>query len=411
MNFKLKTPNSKNESLILFYANLKNGERFVYSTGERIHPQYWDKSNQYPKKSKVKDEQITYNLISGQLDRYTKLFRSFHAQCAATEDIVTKKALKDCFNQEFKRVKRNNDFETVFDEYVEYKFKLGDWNKGTKKLNQRILKLIKEFEDIHGKVQFSSVTMKWYANFKNYCETIKKHNVNTFGRNIGLIKAFLNYALENQYTKNNTFEKFKIKREVTHQEVLTHEEIIQLYKFVFQSSKLERVRDVFVFGCLTGMRYSDFKRVSRSNIQNDFILLRETKDKSKHLTIPLTSISKSILKKYDYRLPTISDQKFRDYLKEACKAVGFTQIVTSTKRIGNDIIELKQPKYERISTHTARRSFVTVMLNKGIPPKAIMSITGHKSIKTFNSYYRPTVTDSQKFMEQVWGNESVLKIA
>ena len=52
MNFKLKTPNSKNESLILFYANLKNGERFVYSIGERIHPQYWDKRNQYPKKSK-----------------------------------------------------------------------------------------------------------------------------------------------------------------------------------------------------------------------------------------------------------------------------------------------------------------------------------------------------------------------
>ena len=65
MNFKLKTPNSKNESLILFYANLKNGERFVYSTGEKIHQQYWDNRNQYPKKSKAKDEQITYNLISG----------------------------------------------------------------------------------------------------------------------------------------------------------------------------------------------------------------------------------------------------------------------------------------------------------------------------------------------------------
>jgi integrase len=411
MNFKLKTPNSKNESLILFYTNLKNGERFVYSTGERIHPHYWDKRNQYPKKSKAKDEQITYNLISGQLDRYTKLFRTFHAQSAATKEIVTIKALKDCFNQEFKRVKRNNDFETVFDEFVEYKFKLGDWTKGTKKRYQNILNLIRGFEAIHGKVQFSSITMKWYANFKHYCETVKKHNVNTFGRNIGLIKTFLNYALENQYTKNNTYKKFKIKREVTPQVVLTHEEIMQLYKFVFQNSKLERVRDVFVFGCLTGMRYSDFKRVSKSNIQNDFILLRETKDKSKHLTIPLTSISKSILKKYDYKLPTISDQKFRDYLKEACKAFGFTQMVTSTKRIGNDIIELKQPKYERISTHTARRSFVTVMLNKGIPPKAIMSITGHKSIKTFNSYYRPTVTDSQKFMEQVWGNESVLKIA
>ncbi len=411
MNFKLKTPHSKNESLILFYANLKNGERFVYSTGERIHPQYWDKRNQYPKKSKAIEEQITYNLISGQLDRYTKLFRSFHAQCAAMEEIVTKKALKDCFNQEFKRVKRNNDFESVFDEFIEYKSKLGDWCEGTKKRYQNILNLIRDFEAIHGKVQFSSITMKWYANFKHYCETIKKHNVNTFGRNIGLIKTFLRYALENQYTKNDTFKKFKIKREVTPQEVLTYDEIMQLYKFDFHHSKLERVRDVFVFGCLTGMRYSDFKRVSKSNIQNDSILLRETKDKSKHLTIPLTSISKSILKKYDYRLPTISDQKFRDYLKEACKAVGFAQIVTSTKRIGNEVIELKQPRYERISTHTARRSFVTVMLNKGIPPKVVMSITGHKSIKTFNSYYRPTVTDSQKFMKQVWGDESVLKIA
>ena len=146
MNFKLKKPNSKNESLILFYANLKNGERFVYSTGEKINPQYWDKRNQYPKKSKAKDEQIIYNLISGQLDRYTKLFRSFKAQCAATDETVTKKTLKDFFNQEFKRVKGNNDFETVFNEFVEYKFKLGDWTKATKKRYQNILNLKKDLK-------------------------------------------------------------------------------------------------------------------------------------------------------------------------------------------------------------------------------------------------------------------------
>ena len=205
---------------------------------------------------------------------------------------------------------------------------------------------------------------------------------------------------------NDKFKLFKAKREITDQVVLSKSEVLKLYHHDFSKSpKLERVRDVFVFGCLTGMRYSDFKRVQRENIQNNTITLREVKDKSKTLKIPLVALSRAILEKYDYELPIISDQKFRNYIKEACKIVGFTQEVVKSIRIGNKVFNKTLKKYERISTHTARRSFITNMINAGVPNKVIMGITGHKSIVTFQNYYKPNETNTIRFMKNVWDNK------
>ena len=71
-------------------------------------------------------------------------------------------------------------------------------------------------------------------------------------------------------------------------------------------------------------------------------------------------------------------------------------------RIGKDIIEEISPFYERISSHTARRSFITVMKNKRVPDKVIMEITGHKSLEVFNKYYKPNDEQKTEFMQEVW---------
>jgi hypothetical protein len=75
MNFKLKSTHSNNESLIIFYTNLKNGQRFVYSTGEKISPKLWDPLNQYPIRTKVRTDNLKCNAVKSQLERYTKAFR------------------------------------------------------------------------------------------------------------------------------------------------------------------------------------------------------------------------------------------------------------------------------------------------------------------------------------------------
>ena len=406
MNFKLKSPNSKNESLIIFYSNLKNGQRFVYSTGERVSPKLWDPINQYPIKTKARIESIKCNSVRSQLERYTSVYREFESISHSLNEPLTKEKIRSYFDQTFKNIRKRNDFYLVFDEFSDLNTKLGVWTKSTQSRYRTIKKDLLNFDKINGPSRFESIDLIWYASFKSYCEGVKKHSVNTFGRNVGLIKTFLNYALREKYTLNDKFKLFKAKREVTDQVVLSKSEVLKLYHFDFsKSSKLERVRDVFVFGCLTGMRYSDFMRVQRENIQNETITLREVKDKSKTLKIPLVDISRAILEKYDYELPVISDQKFRNYIKEACKRVGFTQEVVKSIRIGNKVFNQTLKKYERISTHTARRSFITNMINAGVPNKVIMGITGHKSIVTFQNYYKPNETNTIRFMQNVWNNK------
>ena len=191
---------------------------------------------------------------------------------------------------------------------------------------------------------------------------------------------------------------------MTHQEVLDMNEVKRMYAFdLSENKRLERVRDVFTLGCLTGMRYSDYKRIKRENIVKEVIRMREVKDKSKTLEIPLSSWAKEILEKYNYNLPVISEQKFREYIKETARLVGFTEQVIEASRIGNIIKEENKRRCDLISTHTARRTFITIMKNKGVPDKVIMKITGHKYLSSFHRYYKPNEEDVSGFMNEVWG--------
>ena len=80
----------------------------------------------------------------------------------------------------------------------------------------------------------------------------------------------------------------------------------------------------------------------------------------------------------------------------------YNEKVKKTMKFGNEIIETQSFLYERISSHTARRSFITIMKNHGVPDKIIMSYTGHKSIEIFNNYYRPNQEHRINFMNQVF---------
>jgi site-specific recombinase XerD len=101
-------------------------------------------------------------------------------------------------------------------------------------------------------------------------------------------------------------------------------------------------------------------------------------------------------------LPKISEQNFRVYLKEIFKIAGFTEPRIKSVKIGNKVFEKEVPMYELMSTHAARRSFITIMLNSGVPAKAIMKITGHKSINNFQLYYKPTNENLSNFMRMTW---------
>ena len=392
--FFLKKPKSDKETLILFSCYFKEeGKKFVYSTGENILPAHWDQKNRMPV-LRGNSKATNRGSIKMQLDRYEACFQTLRSRCLTMQEDFTSQMLKKAFDEEFKKAPTGkNIFFDAFDQFVEQKKKNQEWKKSTEKRYQNIKNLLESFErDTKYNLSFNSINSKFHADFTEYCMETKGHVNNTYGRNLGLFKTFMHWALDkdNGYTYNDDFKKFKKKeRVITQQIALKKEDLQKLMSHEFKAAHLERVRDVFVFSCVTGMRFGELKLVAKQNIIDGYFHLKEEKGAEKEArTIPLNDLAMFILRKYNYRLPLISNQNQNDYIKDIFKEVGYTWNVEKNTTKGKDVIREVMPFYKRVSTHTARRTFITMLKRDGKSDKLISKITGHRDLKTLNQYYQ-----------------------
>lgn len=390
--FYLKQPKSIKPTLIYFscYFKLEN-KKFVYSTGEKILPRHWNKESNKPNlKGNDKDPNAT--TINIQLSRYSEVFFQAESECKRLEEDFTSKYLKGFFDNKFKKYStKKNLFFDAYKEFMNEKSMLKEWKPSTAKRYINILNLLKDFESKKCyKLTFNTINEEFYIKFTDFCYTDKNHYTNTFSRNVGLFKTFMFWALKRNYTYRDNFKDFKKPtRVITKEEALSLDQVESIFNFKCKSKSLEQVKDIFVFQCLTGLRYGELKKINNRVIKGNTIMLKEEKDSNKiEREIPLFDISSYILKKYNYKLPLITNQKQNDYIKDVLEDMEFTQEVEFTRIKGVEQEVVVVPFYKRISTHTARRTFITILRNKGIADKTVMSITGHKDIKTFNMYHK-----------------------
>lgn len=409
--FNLKDSNKDGLTSIRFIAFFKEeNKKFVYATGESINPSDWDFENRQPKDLIGRTTKANnMRSIKMQLDRYPTFLTKIINQYKISNQEITIENIRNEFNLEFKRVKAiSNKFFEVYDLFLQMKLadRTDEANSDSTikryKYNRKLLLAYQTYSK--KQLHFNNINTDFYNSFIDYCVTIKKHSANTLSRNIGLFKTFMYWAFNNNHTYKADFKNFKnVKKEITNEVALTLDQVNEVFQFdLSQNRRLERVRDLFVFGCSTGMRFSNYSKIKESDIENNYINVRDKKDPDKSLSIPLNEFSKFILEKYDYKLPIMTNQIFNNYIKEVFQIIGFNQDVKKTTKIGKKIIESVTPFYQRISSHSSRRSFITIMKNKKIPDKVIMSYTGHKSLEVLNKYYRPNEEDKVVFMNTVW---------
>lgn len=213
---------------------------------------------------------------------------------------------------------------------------------------------------------------------------------------LGVLKAFLRWASNNGYIDSSVFENFKPRlkgsegnsRAIVY---LTWDELQTFYNFPFSKDYLSRVRDVFCFCAFSGLRYSDAAKLRQQDISDNaiFVVTQKTTDA---LTIELNDYTREILQRYysdnpdALALPVISNQKYNIYLKEAAQLAGLDAMIKSVFYIGNERHETNQPKWELLSTHAARRTFVVNALYLGISPEVIMKWTGHSNYDAMKPY-------------------------
>lgn len=408
--FKLKQPNGTKETLIYFRSFFNNeSKNFIYSTGEKIKPIEWNFEGRQPNdlNGRTKRAEI-HRSVKMQLDRYSSFFTEIVNRYKNINEELTVDILKQRFDEKFKKITVKSDFFRIYQEFLDEKendYTGNSISNSTLKRYKCNKNLLEDFEsNSKVKITLGKFDNKLYNKFLKYCIEEKKHSANTLHRNVGLLKTFLLWALNKKYTYNNNFIAFKKPAKFTTDEIaLNYEQVELIYNYnLSENKRLEKVRDLFVFGCTTGMRFGNYSTISRSDVDGNFIRVIDLKSKSKNLAIPLNSISKSILEKYDYNLPSITNQKMNEYIKEVFKKLEFTDEIKKTMKYGDELVDQKAEFWTRISSHTARRSFITIMKNKRVPDKVIMSYTGHTSLEVFNAYYRPSEDDKINYMNEVF---------
>jgi integrase len=202
---------------------------------------------------------------------------------------------------------------------------------------------------------------------------------------------------------------FDTRREETDSIYLTEAEILQLLDVTdFDDPEHELVRDVFVIGCFTGMRFSDYSVLDPAAIRDNRLSFIQAKTGAK-VTIPIHSIVNTILTKYNYVLPDVPpNNKFNAIIKKVgeklpCLHVPFTKQITY-KREQTEVVRMK---YDFLQTHTARRSFCSNEYLKGTDTMIIMAISGHKSHKSFMRYIKVSNEQFADKMAKIWEEREV----
>ncbi len=198
--------------------------------------------------------------------------------------------------------------------------------------------------------------------------------------------------------------KFDTRREETDSIYLTETEILQLLAVgEFKSPIEEHVRDVFVLGCFTGMRFSDYTTLDPTAIRNNRLEFVQKKTGAK-VTIPIHPMVRQILDKYNYVLPEVPpNNEFNRIIKLVgeqlpCLHVPFVKQITYQR----ERKQVQKMKYEFLQTHTARRSFCSNEYLRGTDPMVIMAISGHKSHKSFMRYIKVSGEQFADKLEQIW---------
>lgn len=210
----------------------------------------------------------------------------------------------------------------------------------------------------------------------------------TLASTLGAIHVIVKYAQNKGYAVNYAFAEYTIHNEDSASVYLTVDEI-DIINQLKLSDSLSIVRDRFLLGCCTGLRYSDYSIVNESNIIKNTIQIRTRKTGEK-VIIPIHSLIFDILERNAGKLPKIhcSQQYFNATVKLICKKAGINSPILIERTEGNKIIKITKNKYQLVASHTARRSFATNMYLAGIATAKIMMLTGHKTESSFFKYIR-----------------------
>lgn len=385
----------ENPTAKLRYRIKWDGNIVSFNVGYRIEIDKWSLDTQRCINNTSHGiKKISASTINREISRFEaiaeKVFSEFSNRDFNADDFRNK--FNESLGRNSKLPKEKSLFE-IFDEFIDEEGKIKNWTAATYTKMKGQKRRLSEFDS---ELSFENLTVDKLSDYQYYLQEDLQFKNSTILKQFSFLKWFLKWAKKKNYIKNNDWELFKPKVKTAQKKIifLTQEEIVKLktYKISKDKAYLGRVRDVFLFQCYTGLRYSDVANLRKNDIKNDIIEITTVKTNDT-LQIELNNHSKKILNKYarvklddDLALPVISNQKMNEYLKELAELAEIDEPIRQTYYIGNKRFDEVLPKHQLLGTHAGRRTFICNALSLGIPPHVVMKWTGHSDYKAMKPY-------------------------
>ncbi|WP_337419956.1 site-specific integrase [Phocaeicola sp.] len=349
-----------------------NGERCPLSTGKQVPIDKWDKVKQQVKGKDEEAQSLNNYLKAIKAKLYQK-----EAELLDRGFIITAELLRDAYFDKVESLKEKTLFE-VFEEHNQEQEKLvgNGVSKATYWISVYTVRLLKEFvqqkykrEDLY----LRELNLNFIQSFHSFLRIDKGMAQNSSTKHLMLLKKIVNLAVANSYMTTNPFITYKIEREPVEIDFLNEEELRKIINFDTPLPRLERAKDMFLFGCFTGLSYIDIKTLAPEHFEKDStgrIWIKKRRVKTGVLSrIPLLPIAKLILDKYkggEKLLPIQDPADINKYLKDIA-------ILCDIKK--------------RITFHTSRHTFAsTVTLANNISLEVVSKMLGHTNTRMTTHY-------------------------
>lgn len=399
------------------------GNQYRKSIGMSLPTKYWNATKHQAR--------VTWEFngtkINIEIERWREIGRQAVEYFVSTNHIPTQKEFTTKLDELIPQVESDNYgqdkifFSYYFENIYIPRYELVRDKKTITKYTQALHKF-QEFEaDMQRKLQITDINIDFYNHFQHWFYK-KGYSRNYFGNIVKIIKQVyresrISDGLHNEHgTEHRDFiaPKDSVDNVYLNTEELQQIYALDIYAAVRKDAKkgkasddsninkkaeaLIRARNLFLIGCYTGLRVSDFSRLRDAHI-GKFITIK-TQKTGTPVVIPIHPIVHEILATGFNLAHNISPQKLNGQIKELCRLSGFTEEIMINQNIGGKNVEVVRPKYELITSHTARRSFATNAYKAGVPPISIMKITGHKKESTFLKYIKVSAQENADMLSQ-----------
>jgi hypothetical protein len=381
--FHLKTPPNKDGSRLIYLQFNYHAIRLKLSTGLNIDPKYWDS-----KRERAKQSFKYYPQYNALLDKYDTVVNQSYLELR-----INGVPNMDTLKAEVLRRMEPAKVMTIYDYALKYVHNHATYKETTKQAFSRLAELIKEFDQ---RLTFEAVTLETMMEFRDFLLN-KGFQQNTVSKIYQRFRTVLNDATDagaNQNLKYRT-KKVSITPIDTTKVFLDQAELDSLAAVHLEGVE-DLARDLFLISCYTGARYSDIWKINKSAFYREhgtphFKIVDKKNDKP--VSIPAHPSVLSIMAKYDWSIPSLSNATLNKNIKFAAEKAGIKRDVVVTSWPGAIRKDEVLPKYELITVHTGRRSLICNLYMAGMPVESIKQISGHRNHNAFLKYLRLTPKD------------------